>query len=246
MVATGKTRTITLCVLPALVCAGISAEPLCDTEGNDETCVRSLGQSVLQKTSALRERSVSVMEMEDMTVSEVRTKATTAKGVRENCVDVHKACKGWAQQGYCTKSWFAAFMKKNCGKACGFCQTPTPALTPAPTPAPTPVPMKPDAPKAVEVLDATCAGGRFCDGFYVRFSREALPAAYGRPLCWGKDYQVKQLRAGAVIWEGSIRIWVRDVPAGFAQAIRTQGPMPGNWKTGDKFTFDGFSPQCLP
>eukprot|EP00411_Alexandrium_monilatum_P075422 CAMPEP_0175575230 /NCGR_PEP_ID=MMETSP0096-20121207/44457_1 /TAXON_ID=311494 /ORGANISM="Alexandrium monilatum, Strain CCMP3105" /LENGTH=281 /DNA_ID=CAMNT_0016878751 /DNA_START=74 /DNA_END=916 /DNA_ORIENTATION=- len=65
--ATRKMRAITLCLLPTLMCAEILAEPLCNTGmgGYAEASAKPPGQSVLQKTSDLREHSLSVWEMED-------------------------------------------------------------------------------------------------------------------------------------------------------------------------------------
>uniref|UniRef100_A0A7S4WJJ1 Apple domain-containing protein n=1 Tax=Alexandrium monilatum TaxID=311494 RepID=A0A7S4WJJ1_9DINO len=67
--AAQKTWATALCLLPALMCVGISAEPLCNTstDGDDAACAQPLGQSVLQRTSDVREQSLSIAETEEET-----------------------------------------------------------------------------------------------------------------------------------------------------------------------------------
>lgn len=65
MAAARRMLAIALSVLPALLCAGMSEEPVCETDGNNITCVTPPGQSVLQRTLHFDGHSLNVTEEED-------------------------------------------------------------------------------------------------------------------------------------------------------------------------------------
>eukprot|EP00411_Alexandrium_monilatum_P074461 CAMPEP_0175563596 /NCGR_PEP_ID=MMETSP0096-20121207/38503_1 /TAXON_ID=311494 /ORGANISM="Alexandrium monilatum, Strain CCMP3105" /LENGTH=277 /DNA_ID=CAMNT_0016866843 /DNA_START=9 /DNA_END=840 /DNA_ORIENTATION=+ len=62
MSAARKVLAAALCALPVLARAGASTDPLCETDGMDETCAASRGQSALQRTTAVRAHSLDVKE----------------------------------------------------------------------------------------------------------------------------------------------------------------------------------------
>jgi len=65
LAATRKTLAIALCALPTLARGGVSAEPLCETDGIDETCAAPPGASVLQRTQEVRAQSLKVTEADE-------------------------------------------------------------------------------------------------------------------------------------------------------------------------------------
>jgi len=125
-----KTRATVLCVIPALVCAGISVEPSCNTgpDGNDAACAQRSGQSVLQKKSDVREQSSSATETEEETSSEGGRTPWWRRfwfwdkdpSHHTPCRDHNRKCTGWGQLGYCAKT-YVDFMKKNCPQTCRWC-----------------------------------------------------------------------------------------------------------------------------
>jgi len=136
--AARKTRAAVLCVIPALVCAGISVEPSCNTgpDGNDAACAQRSGQSVLQKKSDVREQSSSATDMGEDTSSAGRWGFLKGiididrffgrdkrPGLQTPCRDHDTRCMGWGQLGHCNKT-YVGFMKANCSKTCHWCSPP--------------------------------------------------------------------------------------------------------------------------